>query len=119
MAKYIGETARSVYERGCEHLSDIQNLSQKSHMLRHYVESHMGEDIGEMRFHMKVLKFTKMAFERQILESVLIQENRHHNILISKSEFNRCSITRLSLKMGDSEIPRLNKKAKEEMEKEE
>jgi hypothetical protein len=119
MAKYIGETARSTYERGFEHLSDLLNTSAKSHMLRHYVESHMGEEFGEMKFQMKVLKFTRTAFERQILESVLIQENRNHNLLNSKSEFNRCSIPRITLKMGESEIPRLDKKAAEELKREE
>ena len=49
LAKYIGETARSNYERGFEHLSDLLNISQKSHMLRHYVEAHMGEDSSKMK----------------------------------------------------------------------
>jgi hypothetical protein len=119
MAKYIGETARSTYKRGFEHLSDLLNLSQKSHMLGHYVKSHMGEDFGKMRFQMRTLRITKTAFERQVLKSVLIQENRSHNLLNSKSEFNRCSIPRITLKMGDSEIPMMNKKAALEMQKEE
>ena len=119
MAKYIGETARSTYERGFEHLSDLLNLSQKSHMLRHYVEAHMGEDFSQMKFHMRTLRFTKTAFERQVLESVMIQESRGHNLLNSKSEFNRCSIPRITLKMGDSEIPVIDKRAALEIEKEE
>ena len=117
--KYVGETARSVFERGHEHLSDVLNLSQKSHILRHYVESHSGEDLDTIRFNMKVIRFTKTAFERQILESVLIQENRHHNLLNSKSEYNRCSIPRITLKMGDSEMKITDKKAEAEMKKEE
>ena len=83
MAKYIGETARSTYERGFEHLSDLLNLSQKSHMLRHYVEAHMGEDFSQMKFHMRTLIFTKTAFDRQVLESLMIQESRGHNLLNS------------------------------------
>ena len=34
MHKYIGETARSLYERSVEHMTDYQNLSIKSHMLK-------------------------------------------------------------------------------------
>jgi hypothetical protein len=119
VAKYIGETARSTFERGFEHLSDLLNLSHKSHMLRHYVEAHMGEDFSSMKFHMRTLRFTRTAFERQILESVLIQENRGQNLLNSKSEFNRCSIPRITLKMGDSEIPVIDRRAALEMQKEE
>ena len=36
-----------------------------------------------------------------------------------KSEFNRCSILRIKLKMGDSEIPVIDKRAALEIEKEE
>ena len=119
VAKYIGETARSTFERGFEHLSDLLNLSHKSHMLRDYVEAHMGEDFSSMKFHMRTLRFTRTAFERQILESVLIQENRGQTLLNSKSEFNRCSIPRITLKMGDSEIPVIDRRAALEMQKEE
>ena len=80
MSKYIGETARSPFERGFEHLSDVLNLSLKSHMLRHYVDSHMGEDFDSMKFHMKVIRYTRTSFERQILESDLIQKNRGQNL---------------------------------------
>ena len=102
--KYIGETARSTHERGLEHIGDALNLNYKSHILKHYVDSHMGEDWDNIRFNMKVVKFSRTSFERQIYESVLIQENRAHNLLNSKSEFNRCSIPRLTLKMGDKEL---------------
>jgi hypothetical protein len=119
MSKYIGETARSTYERGFEHLSDVLNLSLRSHMLRHYVDSHMGEEFDSVKFPMKVIRYKRTSFERQILESVLIHENRCHNLLNSKSEYNRCSIPRITLNMGDSEVPYLNKKAVIEMKKEE
>ena len=97
-------TARSTHERGLEHIGDALNLNYKSHILKHYVDSHMGEDWDNIRFNMKVVKFSRTSFERQIYESVLIQENRAHNLLNSKSEFNRCSIPRLTLKMGDKEL---------------
>ena len=35
--------------------------------------------------------------------SVLIQTNRNHNSLNSKSEYNRSALPRLGLKMGDQE----------------
>ena len=74
VAKQIG------YERGFEHLSDLLNTNTKSHILRHYVQSHTEEEFGGMKFQNKLLKFTRTAFEKQILESVLIRENRNHNL---------------------------------------
>ena len=53
---------------------------------------------------MRVLKYTRSSFERQILESVLIQNNRNHHILNSRSEYNRCALPRLTAKMGNKEI---------------
>ena len=117
--KYIGETARSPYERGQENLSDVLDLSHKSHILKHFVDSHMGEDLESVKFHMKVLRFHKTSFGRQIFESVLIQENRFHNLLNSKSEYNRCAIPRLTLKMGDKEMKITSRQREEEMKKEE
>ena len=43
----------------------------------------------------------RYSFERQICEAVKIQYNRQNNILNSKSEYNRSSIPRLGVKMGD------------------
>ena len=39
----------------------------------------VGEDWGNMKFYMKAVRFTKTTFERQVLESVVIHENRGHN----------------------------------------
>ena len=71
--KYIGETARSSHERGLEHWGDAMSLNPKSHILKHFAEHHMGERIEEIKFNMKVIKYTRTAFKRQIYESVQIQ----------------------------------------------
>ena len=70
--KYIGETSRSSFERAREHLNDLQQLKPSSHMLRHALDKHGGENINSIRFGMEVIKFTRTSFERQILESVCI-----------------------------------------------
>ena len=106
LSKYIGETARSTHERGLEHWNDALSLNPKSHILKHFVEIHMGdnlESLESLRFNMKVLRFSKTSFERQIYKSVLIQENRGHNLLNSKSEFNCCAIPRLTMKRQRTE----------------
>ena len=101
--KYIGESAKSAFERGANHLYDRKNLDLGSHMLKHSVECHEGIDPETVRFHMRVLKYHKSSFERQIDEAVKIQNNRQFNILNSKSEYNRSSIPRLGVKMGHKE----------------
>ena len=60
--------------------------------------------LDEVDFRMKVLKFHKSPFERQIHESVLIQASKTHHLLNSKMEYNRCQIPRLTIKMGEKEI---------------
>ena len=68
---YIGATNRSVFERGIEHTDDIAGCKTSSHMLRHLLAEHEEEEEawGSIEFGMKVLKSTRSAFERQILES--------------------------------------------------
>ena len=38
--KYVGESSRSLYERGWEHEHDKNQLNIKSHMLRHIIQEH-------------------------------------------------------------------------------
>ena len=36
--KYIGETSKSCFERGSEHLRDANSLKKGSHILKHIIE---------------------------------------------------------------------------------
>ena len=53
----MGETAKSAHERVGEHVYDMKNLNLTSHMLKHAVDRHEGEDVRMVEFRMKVLKF--------------------------------------------------------------
>ena len=118
--KYIGETGKSCYERGWQHLSDAAQLKPSSHILKHYLESHEGEKMENLRFGMRIKNTAKSAFERQISESVLIQlESKEHNILNSRSEYNRCALPRLTTKLGEAEFETWKKETLEEKRKEE
>ena len=46
-------------------------------------------------------------------------ESKGHHIMIPKSEYNRCSLPRLTAKMGEREITRFKKELEEEKRKEE
>ena len=116
--KYIGESSRSSYLRGKNHLDDARLLSTGSHMLKHYLDKHQEDRPEDMIFRMKVLSFKRSAYERQVHESVLIQQNRKHMLLNSRSEFNRCSIPRLTVKLGDKKMTELAASMREEQKKE-
>ena len=83
------------------------------------VEKHEGEDMGKIEFGMRTIKEARSAFERQIAESVLIQNKKRQNyILNSKSEYNRCALPRLTAKLGNISLDDLDKKKREEKETE-
>jgi hypothetical protein len=104
---YIGETNRSAFERGKEHVNDIEGCKTSSHMLRHLLTEHEEEEENwqSIRFGMRILKSTKSAFNRQIAESVIIQQKRKGNtILNAKAEYNRCALPRLAAKLGEKDL---------------
>ena len=72
--RYIGESSRSAYERGYEHLDKLVSLNSQSHMLRHMVAVHEGEEFENIKWGMFILKYLRTAFERQIEEAVSIQK---------------------------------------------
>ena len=118
--KYVGESARSLYERGFEHLMDFESLSTKSHMLKHAVDKHTDEDPTNIQFGIRIIKSSKSSYERQTYESSAIQESRkYHFLLNSRSEYNRCAVPRLMCKLGDKAYKRYEKEMEKDLAKEE
>ena len=117
---YIGESNRSGYERGFEHQNDVGACKTSSHMLRHLLAEHEEEEErwDTIEFGMKILKATRSAYERQVLESVTIQKERRHNIMNNKSEWNRCALPRLTAKLGEVDLEKWREGDKEEMMRE-
>jgi hypothetical protein len=87
-------------------------------MLKHAIDQHEREDPEKIEFRMKVLKYHRTAFERQVSESVEIRNNTKHNILNSKGEYNRCALPRLGLKIGTKEYSTAKEDEEREEEKE-
>ena len=103
---YVGETSRSLFERGKEHWKSFKNKQEVSHILKHHQVHHGG--IGDPSFHLRPVGFFKSALTRQVAEAVLIQEWGEDIVLNSKAEFNRCKIGRLTLGEEDklrAEVP--------------
>ena len=113
---YIGETCRSAYERGREHMGDIKQLKPSSHLLKHLIDQHEHEEWDKVDIRMETIVFSRSAFERQIMEAVQIQHNRHHHLLNSRAEFNRSAIPRLGMKLGDREFKDKGERDKDEKE---
>ena len=103
--QYIGESSRSTFERGMEHLKDLEYRRVKSHILRHCEDAHPEMNPDEVKFGMKQLSSHRTAFERQIREAVLIDENNGPTLLNSKLEYTRCCIPKMTLKLGNKEEP--------------
>ena len=99
-----------MYERGLEHLRDLNEMKAESHMLKHFFKHHEGEELSSMKFGARIVKAARTAFNRQVSESVQIQENAARNEIVnSKSEYNRCALPRLTTKLGEITVDKLEK----------
>ena len=85
--------------------------------MRHLLAVHEDEEEEwqNIEFGMRILKSTRTAFERQILESVLIQKSRQHNIMNNKAEYNRFALPRLTAKLGEKDLDKWRAEDREEM----
>ena len=82
---YVGESSRSIKERGGDHWAAYKNKSQESHILKHQINHHPGK---EPKFILRISSFHKSALERQVAEAVRIRRRGGQGaVLNSKSEF--------------------------------
>ena len=83
---YEGETCRTGYIRGQEHLKQFKNKSEKSVMYRHVIEDHKNEE-ESVQFSMKIRGRFKNPMNRQIDEACRIQRKDPKDLLNSKKEY--------------------------------
>ena len=83
---YVGESARSIYERAGEHWRAYYKKNPDSHIWKHHLIHHGGEGEPEMRF--KVLGNFRTAITRQITEAIRIRK-RGASVLNSRGEYDR------------------------------
>ena len=103
-AIYPGESARSGSERAREHLDDYDKNLEKSHMVKHFTNSHR-EDQERPQFGMRVVRFHTSAVHRQIHEACLIwQRARQRDVMVLTSKsMGRGSLKRLVIEDSISE----------------
>ena len=91
-------------------------------MLRHVVDKHENENVEKVQWGMRIIKYMKSAFERQIEEAVTIERKaKEGEILNSKCEYNQTTLPRLITRIGDreAEIKEWEKEIRKEKEYEE
>ena len=71
VATYFGETARTMYDRGSEHLSGLVSGNPDNVLVQHMEEEHQGT---EPEFTMKLVKSHRSPLYRQVHEGVLIDQ---------------------------------------------
>ena len=74
-AKYIGESARSLFERGSEHLKNAVKKRDPSHIEQHRAESHPDSSPVGL-FQMTPIQFHPNALSRLVHEGLLINKYR-------------------------------------------
>ena len=114
--KYVGETNRSGYERGREHMEQFKRMDEGSHILKHYLKYHREMKMEEIKIGMKIRSTFRSAIERQISEAVAIyrEEESGTELMNSKAEYNRCKLPRLNTQSLTEQM----KEAEKEKERE-
>ena len=92
---YIGESSRSGYVRGKQHLEAIKDhhKHQSNAFAKHIIEKHDGE---KTKFRMSILRYHKTPLERQIREGVEIVRADADFILNSKLDHYQPGIRRIT-----------------------
>ena len=93
--RYHGESSRNGYTRGGEHMTSYRKHEERSHMWKHCVNKHGGED---KNFVMKIDRtFRKDPLLRQITEAIEIQDTPEEQRMNSKSEWHQPRVPRVSI----------------------
>ena len=119
---YVGESARSGWERLGNHISDSKSNSnkvkEKSHMYTHHQEVHPEETKVDWSF--KVIRKFQSCFYRMISEPIHIRilQKKGVKILNKKDEYSRTILPQLEVSIGGKLMVERNVKKVIEEEKE-
>ena len=102
-AEYWGETARTGYERGGEHLAGLKGRYEKNGLWKHSELHHGGGDLTKEDFIMEIIEKHRSPLTRQIHEGVALEINKADIILNSKSEWNHSRLPRIVIEVGEEQ----------------
>jgi len=96
--KYIGETARSVYTLGKEHLKAIDQGDQQAALVRRHSRERHQDVIPDFIVNVTAVSFKgrDAMLSRQISESVRISREKPEELINNKTEWNYVHIPRAS-----------------------
>ena len=105
---YIGESSRTLYDRGLEHLKAIQSLDTESPLVEHHLGAHREDE--EPAFRMESLGFRSSALWRQAQEANEIAQHKAKRILNRRGEWGQNLPPKLSLEATEK-VPFLKRKS--------
>ena len=101
-AIYVGETSRTILERGKEHWQAWRSNKSDSHIRKHQDLCHGGAE--EPDIVLRAVSHHKSALSRQVAEAVRIMRRGGEGaVLNSRAEYNRSHIPRLQVEKRDEE----------------
>ena len=101
---YVGETSRSLRERLGEHIKGASRMVDDNFINKHGLEKYPERD-DPPAFIFRINKVHKDPLSREIHEAVLNQKVRDEDqVLNSKSEWNKTSLSRLCIQKSDWEV---------------
>ena len=97
-ARYYGETSRSIYVRGKQHLSALEKADQHKDnaFVNHRNNFHKGEE-QEVRFKLSLVKKFKRPLERQVWEGVEIHKADVDIVMNSKLDHYQPAVGRMTI----------------------
>ena len=111
---YIGESSRSAFERGSEHINDYEKKLTDSHIYKHQEIGH--PEMAEPRFEFRIIRNFQSALVRQVTEAVMISRRGENGVLNSKGVFNRCKLPRLIIEDHKEQEEKSDQNEEEEEE---
>ena len=96
LAEYWGETARTAFERGEEHLEGMRNQDESNGLWKHS-QIHHGGKLRREELEMKVVETHRSPLSRQIHEGVEIETNSAEIVMNSKAEWNQSRLPKIIL----------------------
>ena len=98
---YIGETGRSAWERGAEHMRAWREKEEGSFLWKHEANQHGEGNLLEEEVKMKVISKPRKALQRQVEEAVRIEGVMGGELMNSKKGYGTNKIPRITIVMGE------------------
>ena len=79
--KYIGETGRTIFDRGLEHLTAHRKRNPESTLVEHEVNAHQGEMV---EWKMEPVQFIPRNLLRQATEDHFISNQSNNTLVLNR-----------------------------------